>query len=67
VAATEPLFVTPEEIARALGVSTETVRRDLRKGRVPGAVQAGRAWVIPIHAAERYTEAFVPHAHRDKS
>ncbi|WP_353301078.1 helix-turn-helix domain-containing protein [Thermus thermophilus] len=42
----KPLFLTPEELARALRVDPETVRRWLREGQVRGQ-KAGRLWRVP--------------------
>jgi len=42
----KPLFLTPEELAEALRVSPETVRRWLRTGEVKGH-RAGRLWRVP--------------------
>ncbi|AEV17311.1 hypothetical protein TCCBUS3UF1_p140 (plasmid) [Thermus sp. CCB_US3_UF1] len=42
----KPLFLTPEELAGALRVSPETVRRWLRTGEVKGH-RAGRLWRVP--------------------
>ncbi len=42
----KPLFLTPEELAEALRVSPETVRRWLRTGEVKGQ-RAGRLWRVP--------------------
>ncbi|GAA6756343.1 hypothetical protein Thermus77420_18190 [Thermus thalpophilus] len=42
----KPLFLTPEELAEALRVSPETVRRWLRNGEVKGQ-RAGRLWRVP--------------------
>ena len=46
------LFYTPEEIARALKVSPETVRLRLRRGELAG-VRFGRSWRIPQKEALR--------------
>ena len=46
------LFYTPEEIARALKVSPETVRLRLRRGELTG-VRFGRSWRIPRDEALR--------------
>jgi excisionase family DNA binding protein len=42
----EPLYYTPEEIAAALRVSEETIRRQLREGQIKGQ-KVGRMWRIP--------------------
>jgi excisionase family DNA binding protein len=42
----KPLFLTPEELARALRVDPETVRRWLREGQVRGQ-KVGRLWRVP--------------------
>ncbi|MFN4073758.1 MAG: helix-turn-helix domain-containing protein [Thermus sp.] len=42
----KPLFLTPEELAGALRVSPETVRRWLRTGEVAGQ-RVGRLWRVP--------------------
>ena len=46
------LFYTPEEIARALKVSPETVRLRLRRGELEG-MRFGRSWRIPRKEALR--------------
>ncbi len=46
------LYFTPEEIARVLRVSAETVRQKLRRGELAG-VRFGRSWRIPRREALR--------------
>lgn len=41
-----PDVVTPDGLARFLGVGTDTVRRWLREGIVPGR-KLGRSWFVP--------------------
>jgi excisionase family DNA binding protein len=48
----KPLFLTPEELARALRVDPETVRRWLREGQVRGQ-KAGRLWRVPWEEGAR--------------
>ena len=43
------LYYTPEEIARVMRVSRESVRRKLRQGEIEG-VRFGRKW--PVHRKE---------------
>ena len=45
--------VTTGEIARELGVSARTVRRDIAGGVLPGSL-AGRVWVVDRAAASTY-------------
>ena len=40
------LYYTPEEIARVMRVSSESVRRKLRLGEIEG-VRFGRKWRVP--------------------
>lgn len=46
----EPLYYTPEEIALALRVSEETIRRQLREKQIKGQ-KVGRIWRIPREEA----------------
>ena len=48
----KPLFLTPEELAEALRVSPETVRRWLRTGEVRGQ-RAGKQWRVPWEEGAR--------------
>ena len=44
----EPLYYTPKEVAKRLGVSDQTVRRMCDRGKFPGAYQTdGGHWKIP--------------------
>ncbi|MGM8216489.1 helix-turn-helix domain-containing protein [Bacillaceae bacterium W0354] len=46
-----PAYYTPNEVARRLGVSDQTVRRMCDKGKFPGSYQTdGGHWKIPIEA-----------------
>jgi excisionase family DNA binding protein len=57
---------TPAEVARALRVNEETVRREIRRDQL-GAVQVGRQYRITVPdliawlGQERYLELFRPH------
>lgn len=42
----EPEFLTVEEVAELLRVSSRTVQRLLKEGKLPG-VRVGRQWRIP--------------------
>jgi len=46
------LYYTPEEIARVMRVSRESVRRKLRQGEIEG-VRFGRKWRVPRKEALR--------------
>ena len=46
------LYYTPEEIARVMRVSRESVRRKLRLGEIEG-VRFGRKWRVPRKEALR--------------
>lgn len=48
-----PDVLTPEEAARLLRVSLDTVRKMLREGRLPGA-KVGREWRILRRDLEAY-------------
>ncbi len=39
--------LSPDELAMLLGISSATIRRYLRAGRIPGAFQIGSRWFIP--------------------
>ncbi len=43
-------FSSTEEIAKAWGISTRRVRELCTRGKVPGAIQQGKAWLIPASA-----------------
>ena len=43
-------YVSVEETANRWGLSARTVRNYCRLGKVPGAHQVGRAWLIPAQA-----------------
>ena len=50
-------YITPPTLARLLGVSTRTVTRWCRQGRIDGADQfvgVYSTWRIPIEALERF-------------
>lgn len=54
--------VSPEDIVAARpDISLETVRRECRAGRVPGAQKIGRQWFIPEAAAEKFCAEFELH------
>ncbi len=46
------IYYTPDELARALKVSGETVRARLRRGEIKG-LRFGRVWRVPRDEAER--------------
>jgi len=46
------IYYTPEELARALKVSGETVRARLRRGEIKG-LRLGRIWRVPRDEVER--------------
>lgn len=46
-------FLTPDEVASLLRVSSEAVRRLLRRGEIP-AIRVGRAWRIDAEAFQRW-------------
>ena len=48
----KPAFLAPEELASALRVHPETVRRWLREGQVRGQ-KAGRLWRVPWEEGAR--------------
>lgn len=64
--AREQYVYTPAEVARALRVNEETVRREIRREQL-GAVQIGRQYRITVPdliawlGQERYLELFRPH------
>ena len=45
-------FLSSSEIAKRWGVSERSVRNYCASGRVPGAVQAGKTWIVPAGAAK---------------
>jgi len=60
---TTPQWATPEDIASEReDISAETVRRECRAGRVPGAFKAGRSWLIPLDVAEEFVRTFERYA-----
>jgi len=58
-------LVTPADLADACGVSEETIRRLCRAGKVPGAIKAGRSWVIPLQAAEAFAASYERYGRSD--
>ena len=44
------------EVAKQIGVSTETIRKHIKDGRFPGAYRSspvrGAKWIIPVAAVE---------------
>lgn len=49
---TDDQMMSTAEIAAALGITGESVRRHAALGHLPGAIRAGRNWRIP----PRYTD-----------
>jgi len=49
-------YVTPAELAYALVVSSETIRRWCKEGRIRGAKKMGNQWRIPLKEAKRVME-----------
>src|SRR6266516_1985640 len=47
----QELFVGVSEVAERLGVSSDTVTRWCRQGRIPG-IKPGRDWRVPASVAE---------------
>jgi excisionase family DNA binding protein len=46
-------YLTAEEVARHFRVSSETIRKLCKDGKIPGARQIGRQWRIPSWFLER--------------
>jgi excisionase family DNA binding protein len=44
--------ITTIEAANRLGVSRQYINKLLKQGRLPGAYQVGRAWIIPEEALD---------------
>lgn len=58
-------LITPEEAARLLRVSTHTVYRALRKGKLPGG-KVGNQWRIPVSELEKHLRGTSePNRHAD--
>jgi excisionase family DNA binding protein len=49
-------LLTTTQAASVAGVDSSTLRRWCREGRIDGAVQYGRAWLIPAGAMECVTK-----------
>jgi excisionase family DNA binding protein len=45
-------YITVSEYAARLGFTTGRVRQMLIAGQIKGAIKKGRAWLIPINAAD---------------
>jgi excisionase family DNA binding protein len=56
-----PGFLTPAEVADLAGVSPDTITRLCRIGRIEGAEQLGRVWVIPVASAEQFLKGYQPY------
>jgi len=52
---TIPVLVTPERLAEAWGVGTQTVRRWMREGGLPG-FKLGRSWRVRLSDVHRLFE-----------
>lgn len=50
----EGRYMSVSEIADKYPLSKTQVRRLAEKGKLPGAHQVGRTWLIPIEAIEAY-------------
>lgn len=46
-------YKTCKEIGEMFGVDPNTVNYQCRKGKIPGAVSIGRAWLIPDEAVSK--------------
>jgi len=58
-------FATPEDIHAARpDVPTDTIRRRMRSGMIPGAVKLGRSWVVPVSVAEEFAETYQPYTRK---
>jgi hypothetical protein len=63
---TVPEYATPEDIHDARpDVPTNTIRRHMRSGVIPGAVKAGRSWIVPVEHAEEYVRTYARYARND--
>jgi len=57
-----------EEAGELLGIGAPAVAKRARRGRIPGARQVGRTWLIPAtYVAERLATRSAHHDHRDES
>lgn len=45
--------LTPTETARQMGCTLDWIYRELRAGRLQGAVKAGKHWLIPLAAVQQ--------------
>lgn len=51
--ASERKTIDPETLSKQLGLSRNSTYAALQEGKIPGAVQIGRRWLIPVNAADR--------------
>lgn len=49
-------YLTTTETAAELGVSRQRIRQFIDEDRLPGAIKAGRDWLIPKDALEAVRE-----------
>jgi len=65
--ADQPELLTPRAAAAALSVSTKTIQRMVRDGRLR-TVQVGRHWRVPLAEVRRYStpKAAAPRPHRQR-
>jgi excisionase family DNA binding protein len=57
---TEPLTLSVEETAKALGIGRNQAYEAVHKGEIP-AIRVGSRWLVPIRALKRLLDAGTAH------
>lgn len=61
---TETKYVTPRQLAKRLGVTSQNVLYHVRQGHIAAVRPGGRDVLIPVAEADRVASIYRPHAQR---